>query len=195
MKGSDFIREHPSDEWIAAYVDGRLSPTERDGLEGHLASCHDCRLVAMEAAEVLRGGGGRRFAVAGLGAVAAAAAIAFLFIGPLSEKAPDEPVLRAPAGDVGMPIIEAVSPANGASVRSTLVLFIWRSLGPDIRYQFSLSAVDGSELWGGSVTDTVLTLPPSVELAPGETYVWYVDALMPDGTSATTGLRRVKIEP
>ncbi|HEX4953528.1 MAG TPA: zf-HC2 domain-containing protein [Thermoanaerobaculia bacterium] len=43
----------PSDEQIAASLDGRLSGPERDQVEAHLASCPLCYQVFKEAAEVL----------------------------------------------------------------------------------------------------------------------------------------------
>ena len=40
---------HPELQEIAAYVDGGVSGTARERLEGHLADCAACRRIAMEA--------------------------------------------------------------------------------------------------------------------------------------------------
>lgn len=42
-------RAHPELQEIAAYVDGRLSGSDRNELEAHLAGCVECRRLAMEA--------------------------------------------------------------------------------------------------------------------------------------------------
>lgn len=43
---------HPGDERLAAFVDGRLSSTEREGIVAHLASCEDCYEVFSETVSV-----------------------------------------------------------------------------------------------------------------------------------------------
>jgi hypothetical protein len=68
-------------------------------------------------------------------------------------------------------------------------------MGPDVRYRFSLTRSDGSEVWNGGTGDTTLTLLPDVALSVGETYFWWVDALLLDGRSVTTDLQPLTIEP
>lgn len=47
MKRPDaFFLLHPSDEQIAALIDGGLGPIERDVVEVHLVNCDDCRTTA-----------------------------------------------------------------------------------------------------------------------------------------------------
>lgn len=44
-----------SDQWterLSEYLDGELSPAEREALEGHLADCPECRTIVAELAEV-----------------------------------------------------------------------------------------------------------------------------------------------
>jgi len=195
MPPSSPSKEHLSPELIAAYLERTLSPERRDEIEGHLVWCDDCRLVAVEAAEFVSRRRKRRYAFAGTAtAAAAAAAVALFVIGPLSQSGSQEPILRSTdASGTDVPAIPVVSPLEGDTPAAEGLSFVWRSMGSDIYYRFSLSTADGSELWGDTVTDTLVVMPADVELAPGETYVWFVDALLPDGRAASTGLHRVTI--
>jgi hypothetical protein len=198
MPQSNSSGEHLSAELIAAYLDRTLSPVQQDEIEGHLTWCGDCRLAAVEAAEVITRRRRRRYAFAGVGtaAAAAAAAVALFMISPLAQTGPREPLLRSTGvRGTDVPAIPVVSPVDGGSPGAEGLSFVWRSVGSDIHYRFSLSTADGTELWGDAVTDTFLTVPADVELVPGETYVWFVDALLPDGRAASTGLFRLTIEP
>lgn len=195
MAGSSSSEEHLSADLIGAYLDRMLSSVERDEVEGHLSWCRECRLAAREAAQAMPKRGSGWYVFAGVGsAVAAAAAIALFVMKPAADTHTENQTTRssAPSG-ANVPAIAVVSPSDSAALQSAPVSFVWRALGPDVPYRFSLSTTDGTELWGGSLTDTVVTLPAGVELLPGETYVWFVDALLPDGRSATTGLRLITI--
>lgn len=82
---------HPTEETLAAFVDGRLDEQARAGLIVHLASCADCRDIVVAATEmrdvaapdnVIAGRfRGWRIAAAAA-AVAAAAIVVFLFVQP-----------------------------------------------------------------------------------------------------------------
>jgi hypothetical protein len=197
MPSSNSSGEHLSAELIAAYIDRTLAPVQQDEVEGHLTWCGDCRLAAVEAAEFVTGRRKRRYAFAGAAtAAAAAAAVALLMVSPLTQTGPREPLLRSTgAGGTDVPAIPVVSPEDGDSAGAEGLSFVWRSMGSDMHYRFSLSTADGTELWGDAVTDTFLTVPADVVLVPGETYVWFVDALLPDGRAASTGLLRLTIGP
>lgn len=188
--------EHPSARLLAGYVDRRLSRVQQDEVEGHLSWCEDCRLLVSQTARMLAARRRRRYALAGIGTAgaAAAAAIAILVIGPAIEAERERPVLRAPAAESVETVIPVVRPTGQTSLSEGSLTFVWRPVGAKTRYRFSLSAPDGREIWGASVDDTVVTLPEDIEVEAGETYVWFVDALLPDGTAATTGLQRVTIE-
>lgn len=80
---------HPSDETLAAWVDGRLAPAERETVVEHLAACADCRDVVMAATEfreqeAQQAGGGTvvrpAFGVRLLWPLAAAAMLALVFL-------------------------------------------------------------------------------------------------------------------
>src|SRR6185437_3479185 len=42
-----------SAEWLAAYVDGRLTPEERAAVEAHAADCDDCREALADVADAV----------------------------------------------------------------------------------------------------------------------------------------------
>lgn len=187
---------HPEDQRLAAYLDRTLPPVERAEVEGHLSWCVDCRTVVRETARELAVRRRRRYAVAGIGTLAAAAVIAVLWIGPAVDIEDSTPRTRMPPTiDGAESLIRVLDVQERASLSDAPPSFTWSSVGSGIRYRFSLSRPDGTEVWSGSVVDTVVTLPEGVEIVPGQTYIWFVDALLPDGRSATTGLQRISFEP
>jgi hypothetical protein len=50
-------------------------------------------------------------------------------------------------------------------------------------------------VWTESTSDTTLAPRAAAKLSRGGSYFWYVDALGPDGRSATTGVQRIQISP
>jgi hypothetical protein len=55
-------------------------------------------------------------------------------------------------------------------------------------FRFTLTGQSGEPLWFHETSETSVSLPSEVELRPGETYFWYVDVLLPDGRTGTTGV-------
>jgi hypothetical protein len=51
--GQTSLMEHPELEDLAAYIEGKLSPSERNRIAGHLASCEDCYEVFTETIRAL----------------------------------------------------------------------------------------------------------------------------------------------
>lgn len=181
---------HPGAPVLGCYVDGTLTREERDATAAHLAGCPDCRLVVRETSRVLARRRRRRYTVAGIGvATLAAATVASLVMSP---RVVQQRLTRGL--DASGPTIHVIAPV-GDVVAGQPVTFRWNSVGPEIRYRLSVATPDGSEVWRVSVTDTTATLPDRVALTRGRTYVWFVDALLADGRSATTGLRRLIVEP
>jgi anti-sigma factor RsiW len=41
------MTEHLSDNDMAAYVDGKVAPEEREYIEGHLSRCAECREIVV----------------------------------------------------------------------------------------------------------------------------------------------------
>jgi hypothetical protein len=89
--------------------------------------------------------------------------------------------------------LEAISPLDGAVTAKDSVVFTWRSLGTEVSYRLTLTDERGDLIWSVGTTDTMVLLPSSAKLLSGRTNIWYVDALLADGRSATTGARRFRI--
>lgn len=188
--------EHPSASTLACYVDRTLAPEEQRGIEEHLSRCSECRLVVREAADALARRRGRLFARVGVGAaIGLVAAVVVVALLPTTDPDRAAPVIRAPSASGAVEtVIPVIAPAEQASLAEGPLSFMWGSVGPGVRYRLSLSTPDGREVWGASLEDTVVRLPGDVEIMAGTTYVWFVDALLSDGSSATTSMQRLTIE-
>lgn len=180
--------QHLSPDEVTAYVTGNLSGTERFRIEQHLATCPEC---VAEVAAVHRATRparqGRSALVAGL----AAAAVLVLWLqvrpDPIGNGA-DE--LRAPANAVSSRV-EVIQPADGAPLTSTGKL-LWRSSPKAVTYRLTVTDQAGKEVWSITTPDTSVA-PPTVQLARNTVYFWYVDALLPDGSSNTSGVYRFRV--
>ena len=187
---------HVSDNQVASYIRRTLQEAERELVVQHLAECAACRSEALAAARTLRERRARRGRNIGGSAavVAMAAAAIFLWNPAASDDSAGPQLLEGRPAAVGdRTAIEVVAPSD--SVPPGPVTFTWKSVGADVPYRFSLTRSDGSEVWSTGTPDTVLTLPADVSLTSGETYFWYVDALLLDGESVTTGIRPVTVLP
>ncbi len=188
-------QDHLSEKQLAAYVNRRLSPEEREAAIEHLAECAECRDEALATARVLRAERARRVKYIGAPvATAAALGLALLVLVPRWPSESTGPVLRegaaavAPGASIGVH-----SPHNTAQVGQ--IEFSWQDMGAEVRYRFSLTRSDGGEVWIGATADTSLTLPPDVTLSEGTTYFWWVDALLLNGRSVTTEVQSLTIVP
>jgi hypothetical protein len=56
-----------------------------------------------------------------------------------------------------------------------------------------LTDAQGRTVWQSSTSDTVLILPEAIPLNGPASYYWNVDALAPDGSSTTTGIREIRV--
>jgi hypothetical protein len=178
---------------VAAYVDRALSTEARRIVELHLADCEECRQEVAEVTSLVRRSRHRGWSYI-MWPAAAAAAILVLAVLPSRVDERQGQALRTGA-DEGVPAITVVRPATGDSLPLDGIDFIWRSFAPDAQYNVRLTTAEGSEVWRTSTRDTSAAPPPNVGLVPGRTYFWYVDALLPDGNSATTGIRRFTVGP
>jgi len=188
-------RGHLSDEEMARYLDRSLSAAERGEVDGHLASCAECRAEVRAAAQIVRDLGQRSLWIRGSALAAAAAAVALIVTNPFAQDETRDPTLRGPDTplDVGDRQVTAVTPEDGASVQRSELTFVWRPLEADARYRFTLTNVLGEDIWSVDTVDTSLMVPADIELQQGENYLWYVDALLLDGRSVTTGTRRFEL--
>jgi len=181
---------HPSPELLAGYLDDTLPGHDKQEVELHLSACAECRAEVTEVRrlQVRR----RRRQLAGvLVPLAAAAAVVLMLVTPRDAGPPTG--LRS--GSDGEQPLEIVSPAPTAEVVAGPVAFAWRSAGTGANYTITLQEGDGRIAWRFIVDDTVAVAPDSIVFAPGRTWFWSVDALLPDGQSRSTGVQRLRIRP
>jgi hypothetical protein len=195
MERSDSPSPHISDEELARYLDRALLTEQSAAVESHLADCFQCREELVAVARVVRTRRTRLIRYLAPPLAAAAAAAVVLMINPWSGDSQD-PVLRDSGGGLaGLPLVSALSPADGERLPSQDMAFVWSAVTSDARYRFTLTNVEGDEIWSESLTDTTLTLPHEINLSRGVTYFWYVDALLLDGRSVATGVRGFQLTP
>jgi hypothetical protein len=85
--------------------------------------------------------------------------------------------MRGGAGDEQLRLESPV----GTWVLENRPVFRWRTLGGVASYRFQLTDNTGRVLHEMGTGDTSAELPASVQLLPGQTYAWQVDATLPDG--------------
>jgi anti-sigma factor ChrR (cupin superfamily) len=177
---------HLSSEALAGYLDGDLAGEEQSQVELHLASCPECR---DELAQIRRLQLRRRRKRALLLVPAAAAAAVLLSTTLLRQGAAPSDTRAGPSTDS---LLEIVSPAPSAEIDRTPITFIWRSAGPGATYTLTLQEPDGRVVWTSTGVDTYAVAQDSLELSRGLTWFWSVDALLPDGRSRSTGVKRLR---
>jgi Putative zinc-finger len=188
---------------VERYVSGRLNGAALAELEAHLLTCSACREevrigmivraemtapVARARPRALR----RRTSWVALG-LAAAAALVLVVARPTAHDESLRPAFRG--RDEGTPVIGGVSPAADALVSPASLTFVWRSTGPSAQYRLTVTNERGDVVWAHVASDTVRRLPAHVRLHSGQSYFWYVDALLPDGGSATSRAQRFTMAP
>lgn len=177
---------HLTDSALAGYLDDDLPLAERRAVEEHLDACDDCRAEVVDVARVLDRhadagtaptGSSRRGMSLKIAGLAAAAVLAALLL-----VRPDVPAPPAPAPGTervsfeGVDRLSAYAPADEAAVSRDALRFAWADHGTD-SYRVSLMTEAGSLIWSGTVTDTVVHPPAAIELAPGQRFFWFVDAI------------------
>lgn len=180
---------HVSPEAMAGYIDRALSSEEQRRVELHLASCAECREDVSEVRRLQLRRRARRAAI--LLPVAAAAAVLLIIGLPRQTTTPSE---RRTGPETEQRIL-IVSPAPSAEIAAGRVTFTWRSAGVDASYIITLQESDGRVVWTSSIADTVAALPEGVTLAAGLTWFWFVDAMLPDGRSLSSGVQRLRTRP
>jgi len=195
--GTEPLGEHLTLQQMAALLDRELSGEKLDRVEAHLASCDACRREVVEVSRTVNPKNDRRPWYA-LGAVAAAASIVGVLLlapGTGGISSAEDSIVRTGGQtvlDEGVPGIEVVSPTDAAVIARESSLFVWRSGVEGAVYRFTLTDENGDVLWTESTSDSVLSLTSEVTLRAGTTYYWFVDALLDDGSSATTGFHEFR---
>jgi len=186
---------HLNPDDLAAYVAGAATGSRQAGIERHLTACDVCRRELIGASGISKKRRGRRWVYAALPA-AAAAVLAGLFLvpstDPPSQGAPGS-VLRGERPD-SSPAFDVVEPVSGSRVSRTGIVFRWRSGGDDPYYRITVTDEGGDVVWSAASPDTVMTLPDTIHIGRGQTYFWYVDALLEGATSSTSGIQEIVTE-
>lgn len=195
--GNDLVNAHLSVADVAAVVDGPLSPEERAAVESHLAVCAECRdevVTAMHLVETApQPVSPRRRRWAPFVGLAAAAAVLIVAL-PLARSrntrvaAPEQ---RAAAPSAS---IVTVSPRPAARVAADSLGFVWHADSAST-YRLTVTDSAGAEVYSVTTGDTSVRLPPTVRLAPGASYFWFVDALRPDGSSISSHSTAFSLRP
>ena len=187
--GDRAVHLSPGD--VARYVEKRATMDERGVIERHLNECDDCRAEIIQVARFARGGARRRVVVA-VPVAAAAALLVWLLSGP---PAGDADPNRLRAGSEGLQRIEAVTPAEERVIRTDTVAFLWRSAGPGAQYSINITDTRGDPVHQALVADSVFVITIDALRGHGAVFFWYVDAVFPDGSTASTRVRRFSLSP
>jgi len=188
-----------SEKRLAAYIDGDLPPAEVREIEEHLEECADCRREVTAVSRVLRSHGqetARRKLLPGLG-LAAAAAVVFLFPVLTHRDRPPEDSLRRGPGVTELEVLPAISPLDPILDRDPSSLYRlelrWEAHDGAPEYRVTLTDSAGETIWTGTTQQARVGVPSDVLLEPGALLFWYVDAVLPNGQLATTGVQRLRI--
>lgn len=176
---------------IAAYLDGALEEGARARVETHLAECETCRAEVVAVRRLVAHAPRRRRWIA-FTTFAAAAAVVLFLIWPRSGqlRAPGGPIVRD--GETEGATVAVIGPD---SIAPSPLAFIWHSVGNATSYRVSLTTSTGELVWSATSSDTAIVVPDSVMLSPGASYYYYIDVLLADGTSGTSGVRPVRVHP
>lgn len=182
-------------ETLAAFLDGRLDAEEHARVQERLAADPAARAEMLAAARLVEQASALRPQTARWRARAslAAAAAALIAIGVLSRNERSAPSTtpvaterRSDAEDGGR--IALLTPSERQPVEPASVLFSWGAVG-NASYRLTVTDSLGGTLWTTTTASPRVRLPASVRLEPSRRYYWYVDALLLDGSSLTSGPR------
>jgi hypothetical protein len=89
--------------------------------------------------------------------------------------------------------VQLLSPEHD-NVSSSSVQFTWRPVATARNYLLVVVDTAGGDVFASSTTDTSVTLPDSVRLAPGGEYLWWVQATLPDGATLSAVTERFRVK-
>lgn len=199
----DAAAGHLDDAAMASFVAGAAGE-RHEKMVTHLAGCARCRhaVAALSttlsapavAREVSRLGSmsARRWAAWTAAALATAATI-LLIVNPFrGTPAPGGTVFRG--NSEGAAPLTLIGPVAGTVVRTDSLIFAWHGLGAQVEYRITVTDDKGDVVWTRQSPDTEAR-PPAALLRPGQSYFWYVDALLPNGRSTAAGVERFRMGP
>ena len=189
--------EHLDAALVAAYLENVCGVEERRLVEEHLADCVECTAELVGLDETIRALSTRRRGRVAipLGALGAAAAIgALLVLRPSDGPAPlpsDAPPIVQRSRPEARNSIEILEPTPGATVEEGEVVLRWAPMETEARYLVTVTTSDGDSVWALLTPDSAAAIPVSLE--PGGEYLWYVDALLPGGNTASSGVHHFQV--
>ena len=176
---------------VAAFLDGRLEGSELERVQSRLANDSAARQEIIKASRILstapQTGRRRSFAIPAVTTLAAAAAIAFVFIQPKEIAVDSTPVASERIGLAdAADRIDLAYPADADTVATLRKPFTWHAM-PGATYRLVVSDAEGNRILERSTTDTSAAIPSTLDR--GALYFWSVDAHASDGSSVTSGVR------
>jgi hypothetical protein len=83
----------------------------------------------------------------------------------------------------------------GRVARERATHFVWRPVANAQRYTLVVVDTAGTELFASETRDTAIALPDTVHLAPGGSYLWWVQARLSDESTVTAVTQRLVVSP
>ena len=199
--------DHLSDSDIAGYLDRDLEEGERERVEAHIADCGECRgaLVAVEQLALsyssLPGARAKERSrrrvwlalSAGLGVLAAAAAVAILPPGAIEQRQPPTRAGQTLSPDRRDAVV-LVAPSDNRAVAGDDVAFVWNTSGVD-HYRLTVFDESGKLIALRETPDTSVVV--SLDSASGGKngtgrYLWKVEGIA-DGVAAASEVRALTV--
>jgi hypothetical protein len=150
---------------LQALASGGVPERDRLRLLDHVMACGACRgefeLLRSIAEAEHRDRPARRWSPLALAASIVGVSIAATV---WQMTRPEAPVFRE-----GAPVVTAVAPVGTVA---SVDAFRWTASDVDAQYELELVEADGSVVFQGTTTDTVMAMPDSVALRPGADYRW-----------------------
>jgi hypothetical protein len=177
---------------IAAFIDGRLAGDDLLRVQSLLADDVSARKEVAEASRLIASAPDRnrmRARWLAIGGIAAVAAVALILIQPGDQLEESTRVAseRRPTVEAS-DRIELVTPADGQQVGRSDVTLTWRSID-GATYRVVVSDPAGRMLFDANTSDTSVAVPLIALKLSNDLVYWSVDALAPDGSSVTSGVR------
>lgn len=178
---------------IAAFLDGRLVGEDLARVEARLADNPAARQELVEASRILvsapQPSGQQRNHWIPLAGLAAVAALAFVAIRPRDDQRHSFPSSAERQGVVEeRESISLIVPGNGQQLGAESRLFAWHAI-EGASYRLIVSDAAGRTILRRNTADTVFAFPDALSDNIRGTYYWSVDALAPNGSSVTSGVR------
>lgn len=189
---------HLTSEELAAYLDDEAGPGEKARILAHLDACESCREETADLVRLLRRRRRQRVRRTVVPLAAAAALAGVLFVGSFFQEGTggSGAALRAPHAATSAEAlvdIHVLSPARGSTVEADSIEFAWDAVEEGAVYRLTIADESGEPLWVQETSGTSFRLPPEAELVSGARYFWFVDVLLANGSTGSTGVMSFRV--